>query len=159
MPPLAASATAPASADSAAVCEHALLLLPFTPALLADPAPVLPTLFLAAQRAATRTLTVVFSTPAACHDGRQVYVSLREAPRVHWAAFGAFLGRAYSALAAGQWAADRVLLDVEVRFDGEEGDWALKVLAAPERVFVLEGGSGGGGGGAACAGHSTDGRL
>lgn len=114
--------------------EDGLLVLPFTPGILADPSPLLLVIFNAAQHA-RNSLTVLFSTPS----GPQLYRTLRQSPKSHFGALQSFLGKVYSALAAGQWAVDNVLLQVEVRFDGELGEWKDKI-AQPHAVLVLQGG-------------------
>lgn len=119
--------------------EDGLLVLPFTPGLLRNPLPLLPIVYKAAHHA-RNSLTVLFSTPQ--EEGipkpRQMYYILRRSPKTHFAALQSFLGKVYSALAAGQWAAGRVLLEVEVRFDGEKGDWKEKIVE-PHGLMVLQG--------------------
>lgn len=112
--------------------EHILLVLPFTTGLLRDPSSLLGVVFTAAQHA-TKTVTVAFVTPGE----EQLYPSLLAAPKAHWDKLQHFLGKVYSALAAGHWAADRILVDVEVRFQGE-GEWSDRVLARPDRLVVLD---------------------
>lgn len=113
-----------------------LVVLPFTPALLADPSPLLPLIYSAAK-SVSGSVTVLFSTPSATDD-QQLYATLRAAPKAHWSALSHFLAQAYSALAAGQQAADNFLTEVEVRFDGELGEWQHKLPAIPQRVIVLD---------------------
>lgn len=113
------------------------LILPFTPGILKDLSALLPIIFEAAQLP-TESLTVVFSTPG---SETQLYAELRKAPKAHFEELQVFLGKVYAALAAGQWTANRVLLEVEVRFDGELGDWSEKLQAVPDEVVRLEGAS------------------
>jgi hypothetical protein len=115
--------------------RNSVLILPFTSGILKDPSSLLPVIFDAAQEP-TESLTVVFSTPG---SGKQLYAELREAPKAHFEELQRFLGKVYAALAAGQWTANRVLLNVEVRFDGELGDWSEKLQALPDEVVRLEG--------------------
>ncbi|KAL1405290.1 hypothetical protein Q8F55_008917 [Vanrija albida] len=117
-----------------------LLVLPFTPALLADPSPLLPLIYSAAK-SVSGSATVLFSTPppaSSDHPDGQLYATLRSAPKAHWSALSHFLAQVYSALAAGQQAADNFLTEVEVRFDGELGEWQHKLPAVPQRVIVLD---------------------
>lgn len=124
----------PATAEDAEHHKRVLFVCPFTRAILDDPAPLLHVLGYAASQATERCI-VLFSTPT----GPQLYPALRAAPRKHFAALSRFLAQVYSVLAAGQWDAGRPLSDVEVRFDGEEGDWALK-LGDLDFVIGFEGG-------------------
>jgi pantetheine-phosphate adenylyltransferase len=122
------------SAANLTETPNVLLVLPFTAGLLRDPSALLRLLFHTAERA-TSTVSVVFTTPG---SGAQLYSALRAAPRKHFDALQNFLAEVYAALAAGHWAAGRVLVDVEVHFDGELGDWTQKLLATPDRVVLLE---------------------
>ncbi|KLT44765.1 hypothetical protein CC85DRAFT_270777 [Cutaneotrichosporon oleaginosum] len=123
----------PVTAEDANHHKRALFVCPFTPAILANPSPLLHALGYAASQATERCI-VLFSTPT----GPQLYPALRAAPKQHFAALSRFLAQVYSVLAAGQWEAGRPLTDVEVRFDGEEGDWALK-LGSLSFVIGFEG--------------------
>lgn len=115
--------------------KNTVLILPFTSGILRDPSALLPVIFEAAQEP-TESLTVVFSTPG---PGKQLYTELRAAPKAHFEELQRFLGKVYAALAAGQWTANRVLLSVEVRFDGELGDWSAKLQAVPDEIVRVEG--------------------
>lgn len=118
-----------------ATTKNTALVLPFTSGILKDPSAILPIVFDTAQQP-TETLTVVFSTPG---SGKQLYTELRAAPKAHFEELQRFLGKVYAALAAGQWISNRVLLSVEVRFDGELGDWSEKLQAVPDEIVALEG--------------------
>ncbi|GMK56803.1 hypothetical protein CspeluHIS016_0306430 [Cutaneotrichosporon spelunceum] len=122
----------PATSEDANHHKRVLFVCPFTPAILQEPSPLLHALGYAASQA-TERCTVLFSTPS----GPQLYPTLRAEPRQHFAVLSRFLAQVYSILAAGQWDAGRPLSDVEVRFDGEEGDWALK-LGSPTFMIGFE---------------------
>jgi pantetheine-phosphate adenylyltransferase len=118
--------------------KHTFVVLPFTSDVLSDPSSLLPAIYHSALHS-TQSCTVIFSSPS---PETQLYPQLREHPRRHWAEFQTFLGKVYAVLAAGQWRAERVLMDVEVHFEGEEGDWSDKLLYASEsdkRLIILEG--------------------
>lgn len=118
--------------------KHTFVVLPFTSDVLSDPSSLLPAIYHSALHS-TQSCTVIFSSPS---PQLQLYGQLRKHPRRHWAEFQTFLGKVYAVLAAGQWRAERVLMDVEVHFQGEEGDWSDKLLYASEsekRLIVLEG--------------------
>ncbi|BEI84232.1 hypothetical protein CcaverHIS002_0408360 [Cutaneotrichosporon cavernicola] len=123
----------PVTAEDANHHKRVLFVCPLTPAILQDPTPLLHPLGYAASQATERCI-VLFSTP----NGPQLYPELQAAPKQHFAALSRFLAQVYSVLAAGQWDAGRPLTDVEVRFDGEDGDWALK-LGSPTFVIGFEG--------------------
>jgi len=76
-------------------------------------------------------LTVLFSTPSS--QGEQLYPLLRSNATANWDDFQAFLGKVYACLAAAQWTAGKVLMDVEVAFGGESG------YSAQGEVTVLQG--------------------
>ena len=119
--------------------KHTFVVLPFTPDILVDPSKLLPVIYRAALHS-TESCTIIFSSP--CSDNTQLYARLRKSPGRNWAQFQSFLGKVYAALSAGQWMSGRVLMDVEVRFDGEQGDWGDKLSFAKEedkRLVVLQG--------------------
>lgn len=126
----------PATAEDANHHRRVLFVCPFTRSILDDPSPLLRSIGSAAAQATERCI-VLFSTPGAGPD-RQLYSALRRAPKEAFQALSRFLSQVYSVLAAGQWDAKRPLTDVEVRFDGEEGDWALK-LGEPTFLLGFEG--------------------
>ena len=97
------------------------LVLPFTPATYPNPAAVLSTIYrtLVALPSSATHFDVHFSTPEA--HGDQLYLQLLRSPEHHWHRFQTFLGKVYACLGAAQWTAGRVLLEVEVSFEGEDG--------------------------------------
>jgi len=124
---------------------HTFLVLPFTSSILSNPSPLLKTIYNTAYTS-DQSCTVLFSTPSdGIGEGGQLYSTFKAAPRRYWSTFQTFLGKVYAALAAGQWAAGKVLMDVEVLFDedrlGSDG-WGRRLQYAKEgdhRVVVLEG--------------------
>lgn len=120
--------------------KHTFVVLPFTPALLADPTAIIPVIYRAALHSIS-SCTIIFSTPSP--SAAQLYATIRQSPRRYWHHFQSFLGRVYAALAAGQWEAKRVLMDVEVRFDGERGRWSDKLAYTEQdgdkRLVLLDG--------------------
>ena len=95
--------------------QHTVLVLPFTPSILVDPTPVLQLVYKTTQES-RESCTVLFSTPASA--GRDLYTTLKAEPRKYWETFQKFLGRIYATLSAAQWVVGRVLMDVEVGFEG-----------------------------------------
>ena len=95
------------------------LVIPFSSATYPDPSPVLSTIYrtLVSLPATSTNLTVLFSTPSA--HGPQLYPKLRSNAVDNWADFQSFLGKVYACLAAAQWTAGKILMDVEVAFEGE----------------------------------------
>lgn len=126
----------PATTEDANHHKRVLFVCPFTRSILDNPAPLLGCLGYAATQATERCI-VLFSTPNASPDA-QLYSALRKSPKASFSALSRFLSRVYAVLAAGQWDAGRPLTDVEVRFDGEEGDWTLK-LGGPSFLLEFEG--------------------
>ncbi|WVQ78065.1 hypothetical protein IAT38_000146 [Cryptococcus sp. DSM 104549] len=123
------------------LAEHTVLLLPFTPSLLRDPSPLFPLILDLLPRSSTASFTVLFYTPL--NQGEQLYTVLRRSPRESFAELQAFLGGVYAALVTAQWKCGGVLLDVEVHFEGEDGDVKGKVYrgedGARPQVIGLEG--------------------
>jgi hypothetical protein len=125
---------------SSSTSKHTYLLLPLTEDLLYDPSPLSQTIYNSAYTS-LESCTVLFSSPG----GVQLYDTLRQSPTRHWQSFQTFLGRIYASLAAGQWEAGRVLMDVEVLFDEdhlEREDWEGRLNntgKAGARLLVLEG--------------------
>jgi len=74
---------------------------------------------------------VLFSTPST--DGEQLYPLIRSNPVDNWTDFQSFLGKVYACLAAAQWTAGKVLMEVEVAFQGEDG------YSPHGEIIVLEG--------------------
>ena len=133
--------------------DHVVLLLPFTPATLNDPAPLLPIISRAVKETQSRSLLVLFSTPlddsqAGTSSHGQLYAQLRANPSVNFELFQRFLGKIYATLAAAQWSCGKVLMNVEVAFEGEvvslpdwsnaqtirlQGAWELTILGPATR--------------------------
>jgi pantetheine-phosphate adenylyltransferase len=95
--------------------EHTVLVLPFTPSILADPTPILHLVYKTTQES-RESCTILFSTPST--PSGDIYSILKAEPRRYWQIFQKFLGRVYATLSAAQWSVGRVLLDVEVGFEG-----------------------------------------
>ena len=116
--------------------KHTLLSLPFTPATYIDPSLLLP-IISHAVRASSLSCFVLFSTP----HGEQLYTDLRRNPRASFEGLQRFLGRVYSVMAEAQWEAAKVLMDVEVRFEGEHegGVWGESLGDRDWRVLKLKG--------------------
>jgi pantetheine-phosphate adenylyltransferase len=94
--------------------EHTVLVLPFTSSLLADPTPILHLVYKTTTES-KESCTILFSTPSSSRD---LYAMLQAEPRMYWHTFQKFLGRVYATLSAAQWSVGRVLMDVEVGFEG-----------------------------------------
>lgn len=95
--------------------EHTVLVLPFTRSILADPTPILNLVYKTTQES-RESCTVLFSTPSSAR--RDLYTTLKAEPRKYWDTFQKFLGRVYATLSAAQWGVGRVLMNVEVGFEG-----------------------------------------
>lgn len=132
------------------LADHTVLLLPFTEDTYTNVHPLLPLIFQTLTHSSYSALTAIFSTPSSAEatDSTpsqpidQLYTQLRKDPVAHWTKFQTFLGKIYATLAAAQWRSGRVLMDVEVRFVGEDGDWSEKLdLGRWEdtRVIGIEG--------------------
>ncbi|WWD15869.1 hypothetical protein CI109_100293 [Kwoniella shandongensis] len=153
--------------------DHAILVLPFTPFLLHSPAPLLAIISNTLTSGATKSFTIVFTTPplpststsrfsnsepepsssssssssqaitAELQDHVQLYSHIRSSPQEYFTQFQLFLGKVYAALASAQWRAERVVMDTEVHFDGESGDWEEKLFRGEKgddyQVIMLEG--------------------
>ncbi|WVF72234.1 hypothetical protein IAT40_007046 [Kwoniella sp. CBS 6097] len=132
---------------------QAILLLPFTPSLLQNPTPLLPVIASTLTQSATQSFTVLFTTPpdTAVNSRReneaeeQLYTSLKQEPIRHFATLQRFLCKVYTALVYAQMRAGRPLMDVEVHFDGEEGDYAQKLFRTKEHVGAGAGAGAGNG--------------
>ncbi|WVQ98693.1 hypothetical protein IAU59_005824 [Kwoniella sp. CBS 9459] len=115
---------------------HAILLLPFTPSLLQNPSALLPIIASTLSQAAIQSFTVFFTTLGNSTAARQqiqqqqqqLYATLRKEPIRHFVLFQRFLCRVYTALVYAQMRAARPLMDVEVHFDGEDGDYHEKLF-------------------------------
>lgn len=94
------------------------LVLPFTPSLLLDPTPLLPTIYQTVVAVPTSHIIVRLVTPSSTGEPAegQLYDRLRRNPRANWDVLQRFLAEVYASLSAGQWACGKVLLDVEVAF-------------------------------------------
>ncbi|KAK4688641.1 pantetheine-phosphate adenylyltransferase, partial [Tremellales sp. Uapishka_1] len=100
---------------------NVFLVLPFTTATYTDPTLLLPIIYraLLATSPSTSTFTVLLSSPSS----PQLFSELRTSPVAHWRSFQTFLAKIYATLAAAQWKSGKVMMDVEVHFDGEGGRW------------------------------------
>ncbi|WRT67099.1 uncharacterized protein IL334_004065 [Kwoniella shivajii] len=119
--------------------DHTILILPFTHSLLLSPETLISTILSTLPTSSKKSFTVVFTSPTS----PQLYGSLLQTPVKHFDIFQSFLGRIYAALATAQLNAGRVLMDVEVHFDGENGPWAEKLFHGREvedyQILVIEG--------------------
>lgn len=94
---------------------HTLLVLPFTTQILDDPTSILPLIY-RVTRESLKSCTILFSTPTP--NQGDLYTILRASPKKYWDNFQRFLGKVYATLSAAQWSVGRVLMDVEVGFEG-----------------------------------------
>lgn len=115
-----------------------VLLAPLLPALLLDPSPLLPILFDALTERTSRSFTTIFVSTSKFTD---LYDVLRSNSAANWSTFQAFLAKIYSILAAAQWRAGRVLMDVDVHFADRSGTIQLPRTLESEGydIFLLEG--------------------
>ena len=97
--------------------RHTVLVLPFTPSILRDPARLLPAIYKVTTES-VESCTILFSTPSQSGGTEDLYTTIRKSPRKYWSVFQRFLGKVYGTLGAAQWRAGRVLMDVEVLFEG-----------------------------------------
>jgi hypothetical protein len=102
--------------------NHTVLVLPFTSSILSDPHPILHTIHQQVINS-IESCTVLFSTPRpgggeVGSGDEQLYITLRRSPKKYWDVFQRFLGKVYATMAAAQWRVGRVLMDVEIGFDG-----------------------------------------
>ena len=120
---------------------HTVLLLPLNFTSFKDPSPILPIIRETLQKCVLESFTVLFVDPpnlsphaqsasisafntAGSSSTRQksrgrLYANLRRDLSTNIALVQAFLSRIYATLAAAQWGCGRVLMDVEVIFEGE----------------------------------------
>jgi hypothetical protein len=133
--------------------DHTCLILPFTHATYTDPSPLLHTIYQVLAQSSLQSLTLIFSTPPPSqntspalpmHDlaraqHEQLYATLVRSPTAHWARFQGFLGTVYATMAAAQWSSGKVLMEVEVHYEGEQGDWAEKLDLAERRDLQVVG--------------------
>ncbi|WWC61147.1 uncharacterized protein I303_103726 [Kwoniella dejecticola CBS 10117] len=141
--------------------DHSILLAPFTPEILLDPSGVVSTLLDVLPKSSLKSFTVLFTTPdpscshtsstsiphtssntsSSSRSCDQLYTLLQESPTSNFAVFQSFLGKIYAGLATAQLSAGRVLMDVEIHFDGEsEGEGASfneKLFRYPGEEYQL----------------------
>ncbi|OCF45486.1 hypothetical protein I317_00733 [Kwoniella heveanensis CBS 569] len=130
-----------ATAAQLNLTDHAILILPFTSSLLQNPAPLFPVIANALSNAARQSFTILFSAASPTQLSGQspgldekegekplLYATLRDEPISNFVLFQRFLCKVYTALVYAQMRAGRPLMDVEVHFDGEEGDYAGKLF-------------------------------
>nr|ODN99641.1 pantetheine-phosphate adenylyltransferase [Cryptococcus depauperatus CBS 7855] len=120
--------------------DHTILILPFTPSLMKEASPYYSLILDILPKSASKSFTVFFSTPrnastlekistlTATRQEEQFYSTLYRSPQSTFSTLQTFLGGIYSALWTAQWKCGRVLLDVEVHFEGEGGNYAEKLL-------------------------------
>jgi len=94
---------------------HTVLILPFTTQILDDPTLILPLIY-RVTRESIESCTILFSTPTP--NQGDLYTVLKVSPKKYWHPFQSFLGKVYATLSAAQWSVGRVLMDVEVGFEG-----------------------------------------
>lgn len=119
--------------------RHTVLVLPFTPSILNDPARLLPTIYKVTTES-VKSCTILFSTPSQSGGTEDLYNTIRKSPRKYWDAFQRFLGKVYGTLGAAQWRAGRVLMDVEVLFEGMDIQMKFEGKKGVQ-VFALDCGS------------------
>ncbi|WWC90072.1 uncharacterized protein L201_005005 [Kwoniella dendrophila CBS 6074] len=110
---------------------HSILLLPFTTSILSDPSEIISTILNTLPKSSKESFTIILTTPPQItnkNDQEQLYTKLLLSPKAHFETFQTFLGRIYSALATAQSNAGKILMDVEVHFDGEKGSWENKIF-------------------------------
>ena len=116
--------------------KHTVLVLPFTPSILNDPARLLPTIYKVTTESG-ESCTILFSTPSQSGGTEDLYNTIRKSPRKYWSVFQRLLGKVYGTLGAAQWRAERVLMDVEVLFEGMDIQMKFEGKEGVE-VFVLD---------------------
>ncbi|WWD01437.1 hypothetical protein V866_008381 [Kwoniella sp. B9012] len=114
--------------------DHIILFLPFTPSTLSDPSHVVSIILDILPRSSTQSFTVLFTTPG---SHQQLYTTLKQSPSRNFKLLQTFLGRIYAGLATAQLIAGRVLMDVEIHFDGEDGSWKDKLFRSEKGDFQL----------------------
>jgi hypothetical protein len=97
--------------------KHTVLVLPFTTSILNNPEDILPFVYSVTTKS-VESCTVLFSTPS--QSGGDLYQTIRQLPKKYWDTFQRFLGKLYGTMGAAQWIVGRVLMDVEVLFEGME---------------------------------------
>lgn len=122
------------STSSLPQADYTYLILPFTELTFTNPSSLLP-LISKTIHATKRSLLVIFSSPS----NEQLYATLRRDPRASWHGFQRFLGQVYGALAAAQWDAGKVLLDIEVAFEGADVHWSEPSKDGERQTVKLEG--------------------
>ena len=116
--------------------DNSILVLPFTEGIYHDATPLLPVIYQTVLKS-IHTCSIVFSTPA--FRGKQLYPDLRSRAKVEWDRFHTFLSKVYMTMLEAQWRSGTVLMDVEVHFDGEDGDRGGKLGQEDAQLLVLEG--------------------
>lgn len=116
--------------------RHTVLVLPFTPSTLNNPAHLLPLIYKVTTES-VESCTILFSTPSQSGGTEDLYNTIRKSPRKYWSVFQRFLGKVYGSMGAAQWRAGRVLMDVEVLFEGLDIQMRFGGKKGVE-VFVLD---------------------
>lgn len=96
--------------------KHTVLVLPFTERVLDDPNPILSLVYEVTQQS-SESCTILFS-PTSREKDLGLYTKLKAEPRKYWDTLQKFLGKIYATLSAAQWSVGKVLLDVEIGFEG-----------------------------------------
>ncbi|ODO03418.1 pantetheine-phosphate adenylyltransferase [Cryptococcus wingfieldii CBS 7118] len=133
--------------------DHIILCLPLTPALFTAPQPLVALILDILPPSASKSFTVFFSTPKGAlanaqslipgkgSDQEQLYSLLQRSPKESFAGLQSFLGAIYTALWTAQWKCGKVLLDVEVHFEGEGGSLESKLcrgVAEAEEYHIVK---------------------
>ncbi|WVQ70127.1 uncharacterized protein L199_008352 [Kwoniella botswanensis] len=119
--------------------DHTILLLPFAPSTLSDPSHVVSVILDILPKSSTQSFTVLFTTPS---SHQQLYTTLKRSASRNFKLLQTFLGRIYASLATAQLIAGRVLMNVEIHFDGEDGSLKDKLFSNEKgdyQVIVTEG--------------------
>ncbi|KAK6902893.1 hypothetical protein I203_108153 [Kwoniella mangroviensis CBS 8507] len=114
--------------------DHTILLLPFTPSTLSDPSHVVSVILDILPKSSTQSFTVLFTTPSS-HP--QLYTTIKRSPAKNFKLLQTFLGRIYAALATAQLIAGKVLMDVEIHFNGESGSWKDKLFRSDKGEYQV----------------------
>ncbi|WWC69483.1 uncharacterized protein I206_103424 [Kwoniella pini CBS 10737] len=118
--------------------DHTILLAPFTLDILQDPSNIISIILDVLPKSSLKSFTVIFTSPSSSTTVQeQLYKRLKESPVLNFSIFQSFLGKVYAGLATSQLSIGKILMDVEIHFDGEDGSWNEKIFRSKGEFQLL----------------------